>query len=193
MEQTEQQLIDGLFSRLQQAQSQSGPRDPQAEAHIRHAVQQQPAAPYYMAQAILVQEHALAQLKQQVEQLEQELRERPASSGGFLGGLFGAGSASPPRDPQPARAAQPLTPPAATGAAGRGSFMGSAMQTAVAVAGGVLVGNLLANMFTSTSAEAAEPNLADDSAGFEDTGSYGQDDFQSADSDFGGFDDLGDF
>lgn len=192
MEHNEKQLIDGLFSRLQQAESQSGPRDREAEARIREALQQQPAAPYYMAQAILVQEHALEQLNQRVQQLEQELSQRPAGGGGFLGGLFGAGNqagtaANPPQRPGPAAG---MTPPPG---AGRGGFMGSAMQTAAAVAGGVLVGNMLASMFTGGgSAEAADQPPTD--AGFDDAGGYGQDDFGSgSDSDLGGFDDFGDF
>ena len=187
MEQNEKQLIDGLFTRLQQAETQSPPRDQAAEAQIRAALKQQPAAPYYMAQAILMQEHMLEQLNQRVEQLEQELSQRPASAS-FLGGLFGGSSQPPSAAANPAQRA-PLSPPAN---AGRGGFMGSAMQTAMAVAGGVMVGNMLANMFTGGASEAAEPNVDDGGAGFEDTGSYGQDDF-GMDSDLGGFDDFGDF
>lgn len=188
MDQSEKQLIEGLFSRLQHAESQSGPRDPEAEAQIRTALNQQPTAPYYMAQAILVQEHVLEQLNQRVAQLENELSQRPAGGGSFLGGLFGAGN-------QPNTAASPasrpsMAPPPAT--TGRGGFMGSAMQTAVAVAGGVLVGNMLASMFTGGAAEAAEPSV-DDGTGFEDTGSYGQDDPSGFGDGLGGFDDLGDF
>ncbi len=189
MDQNEKQLIEGLFTRLQQAETQSPPRDQAAEAQIRAALKHQPAAPYYMAQAILMQEHMLEQLNQRVEQLEQELSQRPAS-GSFLGGLFGSGSQQPGTAANSAQRA-PLSPPAN---AGRGGFMGSAMQTAMAVAGGVMVGNMLANMFTGGAAEAAESNVDvdDGGAGFEDTGSYGQDDF-GTDGDLGGFDDFGDF
>lgn len=187
MDQSEKQLIEGLFSRLQQAESQSGPRDPEAESQIRKALNQQPTAPYYMAQAILVQEHVLEQLNQRVAQLEQELSQRPAGGGSFLGGLFGAGNQPNTASSPPPRAS--MSPPPATG---RSGFMGSAMQTAAAVAGGVLVGNMLAGMFAGGAAEAAEPP-ADDGTGFEDTGSYGQDDPGDFGDDFGGFDDLGDF
>ncbi len=89
MDSTERQVIDELFGKIRQAAGQSGPRDPEAEARIRQHVAQQPASPYYMAQAIIIQEQALAAANARIEQLERQLSDRPA--GGFLGGLFGAG------------------------------------------------------------------------------------------------------
>ena len=94
----EQTLIDGLFTRLRQAEDPQQPRDAQAQSRIEEHVRQQPAAPYYMAQAILVQEAALKRLNEQNKQLEQELKQlreqsasRPSTGGGFLSGLFGGG------------------------------------------------------------------------------------------------------
>src|SRR5476651_1981008 len=115
MNSEEQTLIDGLFSRLQQAETDSAPRDAQAEARIKEHVTRQPAAAYYMTQSILVQEHAIKSLDaqnkqqaQQIQQLQDELQQaksqaaQPApSSGGFLSSIFGGGS----RDPQPAQSA----------------------------------------------------------------------------------------
>ncbi|AWM94449.1 DUF2076 domain-containing protein [Pseudomonas sp. 31-12] len=110
MNSEEQTLIDGLFSRLQQAETDSAPRDAQAEARIKEHLTRQPAAGYFMTQAILVQEAALKsldaqnkQLTQQVQQLQAELQSaktQPSApaSGGFLSSIFGGGS----RDPQPA-------------------------------------------------------------------------------------------
>lgn len=112
MNSEEQTLIDGLFSRLQQAETDSAPRDAQAEARIKEHLTRQPAAGYFMTQAILVQEAAIKsldeqnkQLTRQVQQLQAELQSAkvqtaaPApSSGGFLSSIFGGGS----RDPQPA-------------------------------------------------------------------------------------------
>ncbi|MHC8329073.1 DUF2076 domain-containing protein [Pseudomonas sp. LB1P83] len=112
MNSEEQTLIDGLFSRLQQAETDSAPRDAQAEARIKEHLTRQPAAGYFMTQAILVQEAAIKsldeqnkQLAQQVQQLQAELQsaktQAPApapASGGFLSSIFGGGS----RDPQPA-------------------------------------------------------------------------------------------
>jgi hypothetical protein len=112
MNSEEQTLIDGLFSRLQQAETDSAPRDAQAEARIKEHLTRQPAAGYFMTQAILVQEAAIKsldaqnkQLTAQVQQLQAELQQAKAqtatpapTSGGFLSSIFGGGS----RDPQPA-------------------------------------------------------------------------------------------
>jgi hypothetical protein len=114
MNSEEQTLIDGLFSRLQQAETDSAPRDAQAEARIKEHLTRQPAAGYFMTQAILVQEAAIKsldeqnkQLTAQVRQLQADLQQAKAqtaapapSSGGFLSSIFGGGN----RDPQPAPA-----------------------------------------------------------------------------------------
>lgn len=178
MQNEEQQLIDSLFTRLKQAEVQSGPRDSAAEKLIQQQVQQQPGAPYYMAQALLIQEAAMKQLHARVTQLENELtqaRQQPQqSSGGFLSGLFGGGSRAQPAQ-QPAAAAQPwgnataqpqqpAYAPSAP-AAGRG-FLGGALQTAVGVAGGVVMAEMLTSMFHHQQPEEIvniinEPALAD--------------------------------
>ncbi len=115
MNSEEQTLIDGLFSRLQQAETESAPRDALAEARIKEHLSRQPAAGYFMTQAILVQEAAIKsldeqnkQLTQQIQQLQAELQQARAqaaapapsnSGGGFLSSIFGGS-----RDPQPAPA-----------------------------------------------------------------------------------------
>lgn len=111
MNSDEQTLIDGLFSRLQQAEKSAGPRDAQADQRIKEHLASQPAVAYYMAQAILVQEAALKKLDQQNKQLQQELtaaRAQPAAqpaaqppSGGFLSSLFGSGAREPSPPPAP--------------------------------------------------------------------------------------------
>lgn len=113
MNSEEQILIDGLFSRLQQAEKDSAPRDAQAEARIKEHLAKQPAAGYFMAQAILVQEAAIkrlgeqnTQLTQQIEQLQAQLQQSrsqasaPSGGGGFLSSIFGGSN----RDSRPASA-----------------------------------------------------------------------------------------
>ena len=109
MNSEEQTLIDGLFSRLQQAETEAAPRDALAEARIKEHLTRQPAAGYFMTQAILVQEAALKsldeqnrQLTQQVKQLQAELQSAKAQSaapapsgGGFLSSIFGGSSPRP--------------------------------------------------------------------------------------------------
>ncbi|MBA6110513.1 DUF2076 domain-containing protein [Pseudomonas asiatica] len=121
----EQTLIDGLFGRLKQAEDPSQPRDAQAQACIEEHVRQQPAAPYYMAQAILVQEAAIKRLDEQNKQLEAELKQARAQAeaaragsapsnggGGFLSSIFGSSgrNAAPAVQPQ-----RPAVAPVASG------------------------------------------------------------------------------
>ena len=157
MQNEEQQLIDNLFSRLKQAETQSGPRDAGAEQLIKQHLQSQPGAPYYMSQAILIQEAALKKLNAQVADLEnrlaqaQQQQQAPQqSSGGFLSSLFCGGSRqsapqqqqpvwnSAPQQPQQQYAQPPQQQYAAPPARGTG-FLGGALQTAVGVAGGVVM------------------------------------------------------
>ena len=168
MDQTERQIIDDLFGKLRQAEAQSGPRDPQAESHIRDHVARQPAAPYLMAQSIVMLEQALATSQARNEELEQQLRERPAAGGGIFGGLFG-GAKPAPASQRPA--GSPWGQPQAPGygdprvaayanphqARPGGGFMAGAMQTAMGVAGGMLLGNALASAFSGGEANAQEP------------------------------------
>ncbi|GBU11692.1 hypothetical protein AwEntero_02930 [Enterobacterales bacterium] len=101
MQSEEQRLIEGLFSRLQQAESVTAPRDAEAERVIQACITKQPSAPYYMAQAMIIQEAALTKLNQQVqaqqqqiEQLQEQAKNARPSSSGFLAGLFGGGTSA---------------------------------------------------------------------------------------------------
>ena len=160
MQSEEQRLIDGLFSRLKEAEAHSASRDASAEERIAQHVSAQPAAPYYVAQTILIQEAAIKQLNDRIQALESQVSQLQAakpSSGGFLSGLFGGGGSSRGSDPipgaeqygRPQASAQPqYTPPpqqnyAPQAAARGGGFMAGALQTAAGVAGGVVLGNML--------------------------------------------------
>jgi hypothetical protein len=173
MDQNERQIIEELFGKLRQAEAQSGPRDAQAEGFIREQVARQPAAPYLMAQAIVIQEQALAQSQARIQELEQQLRSRPASGGGGLfGSLFGGGAQQrqpgpPPNSPwgnQGGYQGQPQVGDPRVAAYANpqyqqrqgGGFMAGAMQTAMGVAGGVLIGNALGSMFSGGEAAAAD-------------------------------------
>ncbi len=170
----EQSLIDGLFTRLQQAEKEGSARDAQADERIKGHVAAQPAAPYYMAQAILVQEAAIKRLSEQNQQLQSELQQARSQSaapaqqggGGFLSSIFGGGNREaqqPARAVQsqgngwrePARQAPAYQPPpqqnyAAPGAqapAAGGGFMRGALQTAAGVAGGVMLAQGISSLF----------------------------------------------
>lgn len=173
MDQNDRQAIEGLFGKLAQVEQQAGPVDSDADAFIRQRIVGQPAAPYYMAQTIVVQEQALGQAQQRIEELEYQLSQRP-SGGGLFSGLFGSGSQPQPRRPAPPpqmrgpamgqpQAASPWGQQAQGYGQQRagGGFLAGAAQTAMGVAGGVLLGNAIAGMFAGE-AEAAEPAPAAD-------------------------------
>ncbi|WP_204352608.1 DUF2076 domain-containing protein [Salinicola halophilus] len=186
MNDEEKRLIDGLFDRLEQAEQETGERDPQASEEIERRVAAQPHSPYYMAQTIIIQEEALKRLNARVEELERN--PQPQSSGGFLAGLFGGGNQSRGGVDERAR----RTPPDNSGfgnamRAGRGGgFLGGALQTAAGVAGGVLLGNMLMDMFSG-----GEPGMEEDMAA-QDT-DFQSDEQQGFDAGAdGGLDDFGD-
>lgn len=217
MEQNERQMIDGLFDKLRQAEQQSGPRDPGAEKQIAEALARQPAAAYYMAQVILVQEHAVQAQNLRIQELEKQLAERPAAGGGgFLSGLFGGGAnqqaaapaaRTPVMAPGTAFGGQPLgrgwsnqAAPAQAGGfgggGGGGGFLASALTTAAGVAGGVMLANALGGMFggeahAAEHAAAAEPAATPDSSFAPDMSEPAPDDsFFSDGGDFQSFDDF---
>ncbi|WP_026310405.1 DUF2076 domain-containing protein [Neomegalonema perideroedes] len=172
MDQNDKHAIEGLFGKLAQVERQNPQRDSQAESFISEAVARQPGAPYYMAQTIVVQEHALNSAQDRIAQLESELsaaRQAPQGGGGFLSRMFGG----QPSAPQTARRQQPMAP--AQGGGG-GGFLAGAAQTAVGVAGGVLLGNAIGGMFGGDEAQAAEPEIRPEAEPEADDG-----------GDFGGF------
>ncbi|WP_205548079.1 DUF2076 domain-containing protein [Pseudomonas carnis] len=205
MNSEEQTLIDGLFSRLQQAETDSAPRDAQAEARIKEHMARQPAVCYYMTQSILVQEHALQSLDaqnkqqaQQIQQLQDELQRAkatqpaPTSGGGFLSSIFGGGSRERQPAPsnsgggwrEPARPSfnqpapqQNYQPAQAPAAAPAGSgFLGGAMKTAAGVAGGVLLAEGISSLFHHNQQPQVVEEIIEQPAPASDSGNWGNDD-----------------
>lgn len=167
----ERQLIADLFDRMRQYGSPEKDRD--AEALITQQVRAIPDATYMLVQSVLVQEHALREADQRMQDLEARVREleepppprREASGGSFLGGLLGGGRSEPARPssvpPAGSRATAPDygrpgpygsdrdmggPPPPAPPAPQGGGFLRSAMSTAAGVAGGVMVADTIRNM-----------------------------------------------
>lgn len=199
--------IEGLFSRLAEAERRAPQRDAEAEALINRELVRQPAAPYYLAQTVVVQQQALEQAEQRIAELERQLTER--ERGGMFGGLFDDGRGRQNRydDRQVQSGTQRNRGPwdrdesYGRGQGGGGGFLAGAAQTALGVAGGVMLGNMIGSMFGAGAAHAATPdNSQSDNAS--DAGQDTQQDSQQ-DSDFGqsdagfggddGFDVGGDF
>ncbi len=150
----ERDLITGLFNRLRTADTQQ--RDAEADTLIQQSVAGQPGAPYLLVQTLLVQEHALVNAQARIKELERQLAAASAArapqpaahSGGFLSGLFGGSSATPPAGgnipPQSLPAASPAASmpyPSTTAmpASASGGFLRSALTTAAGVAGGAML------------------------------------------------------
>ncbi|MBM1169859.1 DUF2076 domain-containing protein [Microvirga arabica] len=171
MNDQERQVISDIFRRLEQVANQ--PRDPEAERFIADKLREQPYAPYAMAQAVYVQEQALAKLQAENEHLRAELDQasRRPQAGGFLSSIFGGGSRppGPAYNTPPARQASPWGQPqrhpqqpygAPQGGTpgpwgggmmqrgGGGGFLGTALSTAAGVAGGMMIANALTSAFS---------------------------------------------
>lgn len=164
MNQEDRKAIEDLFGKLAAVERQSTPRDAESEAFIRERIGDQPGAPYYMAQTIVVQEQTLAAANARIAELENlgaSARDEPRRSGLF-GSLFGGNDRAGARPSPWGGAAQPAQPaPSSRG----GGFLAGAAQTAAGVAGGLLLGNAIAGMFGGDEAHAATPDDADDGDG----------------------------
>ena len=184
--QQDSDAINGLFDRIEDVARRAGPRDRDAEALIQQRLREYPPAPYYRAQTILVQEEALRQAQERIEQLEAQGRQQ---RGGFLGGLFGDDEPEPARRRGRSRGPWDRDDDYGDRRGQGGGFLAGAAQTALGVTGGVLLGSAIAGMLTGgahahehTPDEPADPG-ADADAASED---FGGDDFGGGDFDIGG-------
>lgn len=190
----------------QQAAQPLPPVDPEADRLIADLMARYPEARYRLTQMAFVQEAALVELSNRVQQLEWELENarrqgEAQQSRGMLGGLFGGGSRPAAMPPRPQPQYPPGYNPQMMQRSGPG-FLGTAMMTAAGVAGGLVLGNMLMSAFSGGAAQAATdaagafgqdavPTSSDwgapqDDAAAHDQG-YGQDDAGAYD-DGGGYD-----
>src|SRR5262249_14728178 len=96
----ERDLITQLLGRLKQTSGQA--KDPEAEQLIRQAIAEQPDAPYFLVQTVLIQDMALHQAQQRIAEQERQLASaKPAQPTSSRGGLSGRGAPpTPPTAPQ---------------------------------------------------------------------------------------------
>jgi uncharacterized protein len=146
----EQKRLADLAAKI--AQTPAPERDPEAESFIRSHIGNRPDALYLMTQTVLIQNLALNQAHQQIQQLQQQTSSAgaaPPGSGSFLGGGrpapagpapgYGQGYAPAPPPPQ----YYPQQVPAGGGS----SFLRSAATTAAGVAGGMLAFEGISSLF----------------------------------------------
>jgi hypothetical protein len=152
----DRQAIDELFSKLAETEARAGRIDADADAYIRQRIGRQPAAPYLMAQTIVVQNAALEQARQRIADLEEQVGER-GDDYGAASGRFGDEAPYAGQRPGsvPAAGPRPLGGAPLQQNTG-GGFLAGAAQTAMGVAGGLLLGNALGGLFGGGSAQAAE-------------------------------------
>ncbi len=133
------------------------PVDREADAMISQLFQQYPEARYRITQTAFVQEHALVQAQNRIQELEWELENssrqaQAAQNRGFLGFGGSRPAAMPPRP-------MPQYPPGYNAQALQGrqgpGFLGTALMTAAGVAGGMVLGNMLMNSLSGGSGAAA--------------------------------------
>lgn len=203
----DRRAIEGLFDRLADVERRNPERDPEAQDLIDRETVRQPGAPYYMAQTILVQQHALEVAERRILELEREAEER--GHGGLFGGLFddGRGRQNRPDGGQQVQRnrspwdrqddAAPAGHQRAQAGQGGGGFLAGAAQTALGVAGGVLLGSAIGSLLGAGGANASEAPANDqpnDAGNQQDQGQdQGQGQDYSADSDTGGDGGWGDF
>lgn len=132
----EQEMLQGLIRRINQTQLSE--KDLDAEEMLQQTLGRNPDALYILAQTVLVQQYALDQATQQLDQF----RQQPRRATSFLGGLLGRDQAPPPptyAQPQYVQNSG-YTPGYSTGygVPQQGGFLRGAMQTAAGVAAGAL-------------------------------------------------------
>jgi hypothetical protein len=148
------------------------PVDPEADRLINDLFARYPEARYRITQSAFVQEAALVEASNRIQQLEWEVENArrqgqaqaaQAGGGGMFGGLFGGRSNTPMPPAMPPRP-QPQFPPGYNPQAmqqqsrGGMGFLGTAAAAAAGVAGGMLLGNMLMSaMGGGGAAQAAVP------------------------------------
>jgi hypothetical protein len=138
MTEQEQQLISGLAERIRNAPPPQVDRD--ADELIRRTIGARPDALYILTQTVLIQEMALNQAKEQLEQLKQQ--SAPQQQGSFL---QPGGYPAQPRYQDSGYAPPPPPPPASGG--GFSGFLHNAATTAAGVIAGEIAFDSLASIF----------------------------------------------
>ena len=147
MTEQEQQLITGLADRIRNAPAPQIDRD--ADDLIRRTIGSRPDALYILTQTVLLQEMALNQAKEQIEQLKQQGAPAAQPQGGFLHGQPSSyASSSYQQSSYPSRGyAEPDPPPPPPSGGGFSGFLHNVAQTAAGVIAGEVAFDALSSIF----------------------------------------------
>jgi hypothetical protein len=139
VDQQDQQAIDDLFRHLYRTAAQGGPLDRQAEAMVQQHIQQgPPGLLYHMAQTLVGQQAALRQLRAQLADCQQQLRQGGSS----------AGFAQPRRRGAGQQGYGGYAPSSGWQRSGGQGFLAGAGQIALGVGGGILAAEALSDLFS---------------------------------------------
>jgi uncharacterized protein len=157
----EKDLVTQLLQRLKQAGGAA--KDPEAETLIRQAMAEQPDAPYYLVQTVLMQDMALAEAQRRIADFERQAQPSSAPQRSFLGGTApsaGPWARAPQQAPQPVPSSGWTSSPVMPQAGGSG-FLRSAATTAMGIAGGALLFQGLSSLFGHGFGGMAQPGLGE--------------------------------
>ena len=169
------QVLHDFLGQLVQARGLK--KDPEADALIQRAVEQQPDAAYLLVQRVLLMEQALNSAKSQIAALENQLRQQPQyqhqqqQGGGFLENVFG--HRRHVSHPQSQHMSYQHAYPGSMGggmpgflrSGGGGGLLGSIAATAAGVAAGSFLFHGLDNLFHDHDGNSAAHLLGGDQLG----------------------------
>lgn len=162
MSPSDAQMLHDFLGQLVQARGVK--KDPEADALIQRAVEQQPDAAYLLVQRALLMEQALDSARARIAALENQVNSAQQSrGGGFLDHAWGRGRSQHGHGPQHYQHAhQPNYQHAMSGAMGRGGgFLGTMAATAAGVAAGSFLFHGLDNLFHDHDGAGGQHLLAD--------------------------------
>lgn len=149
----ERNMLTDLANKF--AQTPAPPKDQEAEEFIRTKIGNRPDALYLMTQTVLIQNLAIQQAQQQIQELQQRSNQPvQAGSGSFLGQQQGSGrgfsgGSAQYAPPPPQYAPQYSAPsPAGPSPGSAPSFLRGAAQTAAGVAAGALAFEGIQSLFS---------------------------------------------
>ena len=161
----ERDMLTDLANKIAQTPAQAP--DPQADEFIRTNIGKRPDALYILTQTVLIQNLAIQQAQQELQEWKQRAAQpAPRAGSSFLGGgAIPGGSYAAAEPPFPASPSPQPVPQYATPPGGASSFLRSAAQTAAGVAAGALAFQGIRSIFGGGFGGLGGPRIGDSFSG----------------------------
>jgi hypothetical protein len=163
----EREMLTDLANKIAHTPTQA--QDPQADEFIRTNIGKRPDALYILTQTVLIQNLAIQQAQQELQELKQRAAPpaAPRAGSSFLGGGAIPGGSYPAAEPAfPASPSpQPVPQYAAPPGGAPPSFLRSAAQTAAGVAAGALAFQGIRSLFGGGFGGLGGPRIGDSLSG----------------------------